>query len=126
MAYNYSVVADFIIDPKSINEQVKAVSQKLKGIKLDVDSSDASKGAKNIRDMGDAADEAALTFQAANAVFRKSVEVITAMVDQVYELDSAVTDFKKVSDLSGKSLDKYVEKLSAMGDEVARTGKPKV
>lgn len=32
---------------------------------------------------------------------------------------------KKVSDLSGISLDNYVSKLSEMGTAVARTGKPK-
>lgn len=32
---------------------------------------------------------------------------------------------KKVSDLSGSSLDNYVAKLSEMGTVVARTGKPK-
>ena len=36
-----------------------------------------------------------------------------------------LTEFKKVSDLSGASLDNYTSKLSEIGKTVARTGKPK-
>ena len=46
------------------------------------------------------------------------------MYEQVKNLDDAMTDFKKVSDLQGAALDKYVAKLSQSGREVARTGKP--
>lgn len=42
-------------------------------------------------------------------------------VESVFELDAAVTEFKKVSDLSGDALDDYTEKLGKMGQEVART-----
>lgn len=42
-------------------------------------------------------------------------------VESVFELDEAVTEFKKVSDLSGDALDDYTEKLGKMGQEVART-----
>ena len=44
------------------------------------------------------------------------------MVNQVKEMDSAITEFKKVSDLSGKSLDNYVQGLAEAGATVARTG----
>ena len=47
------------------------------------------------------------------------------MVDQVYELDSAMTEFQKVSNLRGRDLDDYQQKLSEIGRTVARTGKPK-
>ena len=43
------------------------------------------------------------------------------MVGQYAELDAATTEFKKVSDLSGASLDKYVNQLGKMGTSVART-----
>lgn len=42
-------------------------------------------------------------------------------VESVFELDAAVTEFKKVSDLSGDALDDYTKKLGEMGQEVART-----
>ena len=66
-----------------------------------------------------------LSYQAGNLILDKTIKLITSMVDQVFELDSALTEFKKVSDLSGSSLDNYVSTLSAMGNTVARTGKPK-
>lgn len=43
------------------------------------------------------------------------------MIGQYAELDSAITEFVKVSDLSGKALDTYVDKLAQMGTTVART-----
>lgn len=48
-------------------------------------------------------------------------QVISEAVSAVFELDEAVTEFKKVSDLSGGALDDYTEKLGKMGQEVART-----
>ena len=46
------------------------------------------------------------------------------MVDSVFSLDDAMTELKKVSDLGGSALDDYVDKLTQMGLEVGRTGKP--
>ena len=63
-----------------------------------------------------------LTYQAAHEIFSKSVGAISSMVKQVKEMDSAITEFKKVSDLSGKSLDNYVQGLAEAGATVARTG----
>lgn len=48
-------------------------------------------------------------------------QVIREAVSAVFELDAAVTEFKKVSDLSGDALDDYTKKLGEMGQEVART-----
>lgn len=46
---------------------------------------------------------------------------ISEAVQAVKEFDNAVTDFKKVSDLSGDSLDSYTQKLGELGETVART-----
>lgn len=43
------------------------------------------------------------------------------MVTQYANLDAAQTEFQKVSDLSGTSLDKYSEKLRNIGKETYRT-----
>lgn len=43
------------------------------------------------------------------------------MVKQYANLDAAQTEFQKVSDLSGASLDKYSEKLRNIGKETYRT-----
>lgn len=47
---------------------------------------------------------------------------ITEMKDEVEALDATLTEFKKVSDLSGASLDNYVKKAYAVGEAVAKTG----
>lgn len=46
--------------------------------------------------------------------FQESIEIVK-------EYDAAVTDLKKVSDLTGESLDKYTQKLGELGKEVFRT-----
>ena len=116
---NYSILVDVELDTSTISKQLQTAA---KNVKLDL----GTKGAvQDIEDLGSAMEDTSLTFQAANEVFSKSIEIISAMVDQVYELDTALTEFKKVSDLSGTALDDYVSKLSDMGDAVARTGKPK-
>ncbi len=43
--------------------------------------------------------------------------------DAVFEFDDALIEFKKVSDLSGESLDSYINKLGEMGTEVGKTRK---
>ena len=66
-----------------------------------------------------------LTFQEANLIMQRSLDIISAMVDEVYTLDASLTEFKKVSTLDGSSLDAYQKKLAEIGKTVARTGKPK-
>ena len=43
------------------------------------------------------------------------------MAAQTAELDKAITEFKKVSDLTGESLSRYVDKLGDLGQLTART-----
>lgn len=43
------------------------------------------------------------------------------MVGQYAQLNKATTEFKKVSDLTGSSLDRYVQKLGKMGQATARS-----
>lgn len=119
MAVNYSILAD--VELKTDGIQTKLNNQ-LKNLKIDLDTKNAVSG---MQDLDSAAEDVSLTFQAANEIFSKSIEIISAMVDQVYELDAAIIEFQKVSDLSGQSLDNYIEKLNEMGSSVARTGKPK-
>ena len=82
------------------------------------------KASKAAKEHADEVEKLGLTYQQANAIMSKSVEIIGMMVDSVFELDDALTSLKKVSDLSGQSLDNYVDKLTQMGLEVGRTGKP--
>ena len=127
MASNYSIIVDAELDLKKIKEQLKEVSSN--GVDLKVHG--AAQGKKEIddvtkstRQLNEAGQDLELTFNVAHEVFSKFLSVVKDMAGQVYELDAALTEFKKVSDLSGSALDDYVDKLSQLGQAVGRTGKP--
>ena len=127
MAVNYSVAVQAELDLKKIKEQLKEVASN--GVDLKVHG--AAQGKKEIddvtkstRQLNEAGQDLELTFNVAHEVFSKFLSVVKDMAGQVYELDAALTEFKKVSDLSGSALDEYVDKLSQLGQEVGRTGKP--
>lgn len=127
MATNYSIIVGAELDLKKIKEQLKEVSSN--GVDLKVHG--AAQGKKEIddvtkstRQLNETGQDLELTFNVAHEVFSKFLSVIKDMAGQVYELDAALTEFKKVSDLSGSALDDYVDKLSQLGQEVGRTGKP--
>lgn len=86
MANNYSVLVGVELDTKNVQKQL---DNNLKNLKVDLD---ADKAVKSMNDLTDSAENALLTFQVANEVFRTSVEIIGSMVDQVFELDSALTE----------------------------------
>lgn len=87
-----------------LNQNVKG-----KGLKLDLGNP------QNIRNIG-------LEYQQYMLILQKSIGIIKDMAEQTLALDSAQTEFKKVSDLSGESLDRYTEKLAKMGKQVGRSG----
>ena len=127
MATNYSIIVGAELDLKKIKEQLKEVSSN--GIDLKVHG--AAQGKKEIddvtkstRQLNEAGQDLELTFNVAHEVFSKFLSVVKDMAGQVYELDAAITEFKKVSDLTGSALDDYVDKLSQLGQAVGRTGKP--
>ena len=127
MATNYSIIVDAELDLKKIKEQLKEVASS--GVDLKVHG--AAQGKKEIddvtkstRQLNETGQDLELTFNVAHEVFSKFLSVVKDMAGQVYELDAALTEFKKVSDLSGSALDDYVDKLSQLGQEVGRTGKP--
>ena len=93
----YSILVDVQLQEESIKKQLKEI-QNNKDTKLKI---------------GVTADGAERT--------KKELDGVT---QSTKNLDDAMTDFKKVSDLQGAALDKYVAKLSQSGREVARTGKP--
>ena len=105
----YSITVDAELNLANIQKQLDGVGAKLKV------GTDTSKAQKPAKDMG-------LTFQEANMIMQASAGALSSMTEQVFELDKAMTEFKKVSDLSGSSLDSYVSNLSQMGKDVARTG----
>lgn len=113
---NYSILVDVELDTSSIQKQLD------KNAKVQLNTTDAI---KSLLGLDNAMEDTSLTFQAANEVFSTTKDILMSMVNQVYELDSAIIEFQKVSDLTGDALDNYVQKLNDMGDSVAKTGKPK-
>jgi phage-related minor tail protein len=63
-----------------------------------------------------------IQFGATTAVIRGVTSGIGDAVQNVFELDGALTEFKKVSDLSGKGLEDYTDKAFKVGRTVAKTG----
>lgn len=113
---NYSILVDVELDTSNIQKQLD------KNAKVQLNTTDAI---KSLLGLDNAMEDTSLTFQAANEVFSTTKDILMSMVNQVYELDSAIIEFQKVSDLTGDALDNYVQKLNDMGDSVAKTGKPK-
>ena len=134
MATNYSLIFQGQIDVSSINRQIQEIQQRLNKLEFNFGGSaknigEVSKGLEDVSkassDVGTSIEETGLSFQAANEIFSRSIDIISTMFDQVLELDTAITELSKVSDLSGPAMEDYVNKLSQMGSTVARTGKPK-
>ena len=125
---DYSILAKVVLDLNNIQSQLNNAAKKVtfkvdgKGIRsvtaeLDTMSTATQQASKHAEDLG-------LTYQQARLIMDKCVDTISSMVEQVYRLNSAMTEFKKVSDLRGSGLEDYVQSLSEMGKTVARTGKP--
>lgn len=117
---NYSILLDAEFRASQIQ---KSLNNVLKGTKVTVGVS--AKGAQEatqaIGNLDQAGQDAGLTYQALNKILTTSIDIISSMADQVFELDDALVDFRKVSDLEGRALDTYVSKLSESREMVART-----
>ena len=83
MAVQYSILVDAEFDTRRIQDKL---NKAVKGVKVNV------QGKKEIEGLGKAMEDTSLTFQAANEVFSKSIDVISSMVEQVFEMDSALTE----------------------------------
>lgn len=108
----WSIRVGVDLDTSDIQQQLNNATQ---GAKIDLDTSSAESGLDNLNSKFD------VTYQMANKIYQMSKEAIGAMVAQVYTIDKALTEFKKVSDLRGSGLDAYVKQLGESGQTVART-----
>ena len=111
-AWKVGVGVEIISSASEIQTQI---NKKIKGAKINLDTSGALAGADELNKKVD------LTYQAANKLFQISKDIVRVMADQVKQVDKSVTEFKKVSDLQGEDLDKYVKSLGESGRIVART-----
>ena len=123
---NYSISVDVDLNLKDIDSQLKSkkygITLDTSGVKSAKDTID--KTAQSTKNLGDTTENVAVTYQQFRQVLDLATSALSNMYEQVRNLDSATTELKKVSDLQGASLDKYVSKLSKMGQIVGRTGKP--
>lgn len=122
---DYSILAKVVLDLNNIQQQLNNAAKK---VTFKVDGKGIRTVTAELGDMSSATDKASkaaeslgLTYQQAHLIMDKCVNTISSMVEQVYSLNSAMTEFKKVSDLRGSGLDDYVQGLAKMGLEVART-----
>lgn len=134
---NYSILLDTELNTNRIKQQLQEI-QKTQTLKLRAEV-DGLEGVKNYTNATNQATQATvevsqaaerangavedlgLTYQVANQILHSSVEIIGQMVDQVYALDDAMVEYRKVSDLSNDALERYVDKLSEARSSVART-----
>lgn len=104
------------LNTDDLQSQLDKASPKLK---IDGDSAGAveaaDKAKQSVKDVG-------LEYQQYKIILDKCIDTIKNMAQQTVKLDTAQTEFKKVSDLSGKSLDDYTKKLAKMGQQVGRSG----
>ena len=134
---NYSILLGTELDTTRIRQQLQEIqrTQTLR-LRAEVEGLDgvnnftnsahqASQAANEVTEAtqqtNNAVEDLGLTYQVANQILHSSIEVISQMVERVYDLDDAMVEYRKVSDLSNESLEKYVDKLSDARDSVART-----
>ena len=60
-------------------------------------------------------------FQVITQILGSFQQLASDAVQSINDLDEALTDFKKVSDLSGDSLQEYAQQLGELGETVGRT-----
>ena len=126
-SWNIGVGIEIQTSTREIQQQLNNAAQ---NITLNIDARCANEASDGINNLSNNMNEASssaenfeLTYQAANMIMEKSIEIISSMVSEVYTLNAAQVELSKVTDLSGESMDEYVSKLTDMGAEVAKTGK---
>ena len=117
-------MSDFIINAKVKLANTKDVQKQLDKVKLkDIDMSKSSKSVKSLGQSFVDTTKKVTQFYTSVSLVSKVQDGIIATAQTVKEFDDTLTDFKKVSDLSGESLVNYTKKLGDLGTEVARTRK---
>lgn len=111
MAEQFEILARVRLDTSNIQSQLDSV--RLRDLNMNLSDQTMRIGADT--------SDFEMSISVANAVMNEFMEIASRMVDQVYELDGAMTEFKKVSDLRGDALDAYVEQLGELGQITART-----
>lgn len=133
---NYSIVLRTTLDVTEIQRQIQKIQKELNNTKIDFGGGTAINNIQNlnaelknanvnIQNVNSSVQDSELSFNAANEIFSKTVDIIASMAEQVLTLDNAMVELRKVSNYSAQDLQSYSEELTELGATVARTGKPK-
>ena len=122
-----------------LNSKIKTLESKVSELKLKVDSQKVSKANKQLKSLNDTAREGKkqadkwqyswskafqsfTTYMSVTTVFYQTVHAIRDMINEVVELDGALVELKKVTDLEGVSLQRFTKEAYEVGANVAKTG----
>ena len=83
---NYSILVDVELITSGVQKQLNNAA---KNTKITFDTKDAQ---SNVRGLSQDVEDFALTFQQANFIVNQNIEIIASMVEQVFELDTAMTE----------------------------------
>lgn len=122
-----------------LNSKIKTLEGKVSELKLKIDSQKVSKANKQLASLNATVQEGKkqadkwnyswskafqsfTTYMSVTTVFYQTIHTIRDMIDEVTELDGALVELKKVTDLEGESLKKFTKEAYEAGADVAKTG----
>lgn len=133
-------LGETVVETQKLDSSGKAVAQTTKTITKELDNAgnNANKASNGVKNLGDSAERAnygvrnlgwslsdafsrLANFYLASLPIRALQDGINNAVETVKEFDSALIEFRKVSDLAGESLTRYVAKLAEMGEITGST-----
>ena len=131
----YYISAQVKVDTSTIQTQLNAIKDQTLNVK--VNTTGVAEAAKGVDGIGDATKTAAKSvknlgsdfvstlgkvtkFAAVTSIIGTFTASVTEAVKAVKDLDDAMIDYEKVSNLSGDAMSAYVDKLSDLGDAVYR------
>ena len=107
------------LNGKMIDGQIKYIGS-LKEVNSAVESN--AKQADKWRYSWSKAFQSFTTYMSVTTVFYQIIHAIRDMIDEVTELDGALVELRKVTDLEGESLQKFTKEAYVAGADVAKTG----
>lgn len=113
---NYKIKVVPVLDTASLHSQLEGA-----GVSTNLKKAGKTAGESYSRGLFGAIKERA-KYSIANTLIYGSINAMKDMVANVRELDKAQVELKKVTDLSGKSLEKFTEQAYKMSGSVAKTG----
>ena len=115
MAGNYKIKIEPILNTAKLNQQLNETRQ------LKLSNAGQTVGSSFMTGFGRAIKERA-KYSVANFLIYGTQNALRDAIANVKELDAAQTELKKVTDLSGKTLNKFTEEAYKVGKATAKTG----